>query len=61
LRPRRLRDASKVDMRTDLFGTVFNSPIFTCPAPGEKISSSGWRTLSSARHQMMFYNRAGSR
>src|SRR5690349_12683299 len=28
LRPRRLRDATKVDMRTELFGTVFNSPIF---------------------------------
>jgi 4-hydroxymandelate oxidase len=36
LRPRRPRDASKVDMRTDLFGTVYNSPIFTCPASGEK-------------------------
>jgi isopentenyl diphosphate isomerase/L-lactate dehydrogenase-like FMN-dependent dehydrogenase len=36
LRPRRLRDASKVDMGTDLFGTVYNSPIFTCPASGEK-------------------------
>ena len=36
LRPRRLRDASKVDLRTDLFGTVYNSPIFTCPASGEK-------------------------
>ena len=37
LRPRRLRDASKVDMRTDLFGTMYNSPIFTCPASGEKL------------------------
>ena len=37
LRPRRLRDASKVDMRTDLFGTVYNSPIFTCPTSGEKL------------------------
>jgi 4-hydroxymandelate oxidase len=36
LRPRRLHDASKVDMRTDLFGTMYNSPIFTCPASGEK-------------------------
>jgi len=36
LRPRRLRDASKVDMRTGLFGTVYHSPIFTCPASGEK-------------------------
>ena len=23
-------------MRTDLFGTVYNSPIFTCPTSGEK-------------------------
>jgi isopentenyl diphosphate isomerase/L-lactate dehydrogenase-like FMN-dependent dehydrogenase len=37
LRPRRLRDASKVDMRTDLFGTVYNSPIFTCPASSERL------------------------
>jgi isopentenyl diphosphate isomerase/L-lactate dehydrogenase-like FMN-dependent dehydrogenase len=36
LRPRRLRDATKVDMHTDLFGTVYNSPIFTCPTGGEK-------------------------
>ncbi len=36
LRPRRLRDATKVDMRTDLFGVVYNSPIFTCPTSGEK-------------------------
>lgn len=31
LRPRRLRDATRVDMRTSLFGTVYDSPIFTCP------------------------------
>src|ERR1700758_1732213 len=36
LRPRRLRDATKVDMRVNLFGTVYNSPIFTCPTGGEK-------------------------
>jgi 4-hydroxymandelate oxidase len=36
LRPRRLRDATKVDMRVDLFGTVYNSPIFLCPTGGEK-------------------------
>src|SRR5262249_12747975 len=36
LRPRRLRDATKVDMRTDLFGTVYDSPIFTCPTGGER-------------------------
>src|ERR1700682_4496165 len=31
LRPRRLRDATKVDMHVELFGTMYNSPIFTCP------------------------------
>lgn len=36
LRPRRLRDATKVDMRVDLFGTVYNSPIFLCPTSGHK-------------------------
>ncbi len=36
LRPRRLRDATHIDMRTDLFGTVYDSPIFTCPTSGEK-------------------------
>jgi 4-hydroxymandelate oxidase len=36
LLPRRLRDVSKVDMRTDLFGTMYDSPIFTCPASGER-------------------------
>ena len=36
LRPRRLRDATKVDMRVDLFGTTYSSPIFTCPTSGEK-------------------------
>jgi 4-hydroxymandelate oxidase len=36
LRPRRLRDATKVDMHVDLFGTVYNAPIFLCPTGGEK-------------------------
>ena len=36
LRPRRLRDATKVDMRVDLFGTTYNSPIFMCPTGGER-------------------------
>jgi 4-hydroxymandelate oxidase len=36
LRSRRLRDATKVDMRVELGGTVYNSPIFTCPTGGEK-------------------------
>jgi isopentenyl diphosphate isomerase/L-lactate dehydrogenase-like FMN-dependent dehydrogenase len=35
LRPRRLRDATKVDMRVDLFGTTYNSPIFICPVGGQ--------------------------
>jgi 4-hydroxymandelate oxidase len=36
LRPRRLHDATKVDMHVDLFGTTYNSPIFTCPTGGER-------------------------
>ena len=39
LRPRRLRDATKVDMRVELFGTVYNSPIFLCPTSGHKAFS----------------------
>ena len=40
LRPRRLHDATKVDMRTALFGTMYNSPIYTCPTGGERSFSS---------------------
>jgi 4-hydroxymandelate oxidase len=36
LRPRRLRDATKVDTRVELFGTTYNSPIYLCPTGGEK-------------------------
>jgi len=36
LRPRRLTDATKVDMRKELFGTTYESPIFLCPTGGEK-------------------------
>ncbi len=36
LRPRRLRDATKVDMRVELFGTVYDSPIFLCPTSAHK-------------------------
>ena len=36
LRPRRLHDATRVDMRVELFGTVYNSPIFLCPTGGER-------------------------
>lgn len=35
LRPRRLRDATKVDMRVELFGEAFSSPIFLCPVGGQ--------------------------
>ena len=31
LRPRRLRDATRVDMRTTLYGATYNSPIYLCP------------------------------
>jgi 4-hydroxymandelate oxidase len=37
LRPRRLRDATKVDMRVELFGEPFSSPIFLCPVGGERM------------------------
>ena len=36
LRPRRLRDATKVDMRVELFGTTYASPIFLCPTGAER-------------------------
>jgi 4-hydroxymandelate oxidase len=36
LRPRRLHDQSKVDTKVNLWGTVYNSPIFLCPTGGEK-------------------------
>ncbi len=51
LRPRRLRDATKVDIRTELFGTTYNSPVFTCPTGRREVLSSGWRTRRSAGHQ----------
>src|SRR6202167_4106022 len=36
LRPRRLRDATKVDMHVELFGTMYESPIFLCPTSAHK-------------------------
>jgi 4-hydroxymandelate oxidase len=36
LRPRRLRDATKVDMHVNWFGTTYDSPIFTCPTGSER-------------------------
>jgi isopentenyl diphosphate isomerase/L-lactate dehydrogenase-like FMN-dependent dehydrogenase len=35
LRPRRLRDATKVDMKIQWWGETYNSPIFTCPTGGQ--------------------------
>jgi 4-hydroxymandelate oxidase len=35
LRPRRLHDATIVDTRVELFGAMYNSPIFLCPTGGE--------------------------
>jgi isopentenyl diphosphate isomerase/L-lactate dehydrogenase-like FMN-dependent dehydrogenase len=37
LRPRRLRDATRIDLRTELFGVTYDSPIFTCPTSGERL------------------------
>ena len=36
LRPRRLVDVSKADMRVELFGSTWESPIFFCPVGGQK-------------------------
>ena len=36
LRPRRLVNATKVDMRTELWGTMYDSPVFLCPTGGER-------------------------
>jgi 4-hydroxymandelate oxidase len=37
LRPRRLVDVSHTNIRTELFGTVFDAPIFLCPASYQKM------------------------
>ena len=36
LRPRRLRDMSKLSTKVNLFGTDYACPIFTCPTGGQK-------------------------
>jgi 4-hydroxymandelate oxidase len=36
LLPRRLRDMSKVSATVTIFGTTYDSPIFTCPTGGER-------------------------
>lgn len=36
LRPRRMRDVSKVNMKTTIYGTTYDSPVFTCPTGGQR-------------------------
>src|SRR5438876_11922967 len=36
LRPRRLVDVSKVDMKTNILGVTYDSPIMVCPVGGQK-------------------------
>ena len=36
LLPRRLIDVSKIDMRTEILGTTYDSPIFVCPTASNK-------------------------
>src|ERR1700722_4713838 len=64
LRPRRLRDATKVDMRVDLFGTVYDSPIFLCPTSGHKAFSPGGEEAvaraAKARGTLQFLSSAAS-
>src|SRR5690349_22347633 len=37
LRPRRLVDISKPDLRTEVFGVPWETPIFLCPVGGQKM------------------------
>ena len=37
LRPRRLADVSRTDLKVELLGAMFDSPIFLCPAGSQKI------------------------
>jgi isopentenyl diphosphate isomerase/L-lactate dehydrogenase-like FMN-dependent dehydrogenase len=64
LRPRRLRDATKVDMRVELFGAVYNSPIFLCPTSAHKaFSPEGEEAVAraaKARGTLQFLSSASS-
>jgi 4-hydroxymandelate oxidase len=64
LRPRRLRDATKVDMRVELFGTTYSSPIFLCPTGGEKSFNLGGEVFvaqaAKARGTLQFLSTATS-
>ena len=46
LRPRRLVDVSKVDLKTEVFGTMWDSPIFLCPIGGQNNMSPPLATVS---------------
>jgi len=37
LRPRRLVDVSKIDMKTEIFGTTWESPLFLSPVGGQRM------------------------
>jgi isopentenyl diphosphate isomerase/L-lactate dehydrogenase-like FMN-dependent dehydrogenase len=37
LRPRRLVDVSKVDLKTEIFGTVWDAPVFLSPVGGQRM------------------------
>jgi isopentenyl diphosphate isomerase/L-lactate dehydrogenase-like FMN-dependent dehydrogenase len=62
LRPRRLRDASKVDMSVTLFGTTYSSPIFLCPTGGQKSfhpdGEAGVARAAKARGALQFLSTA---
>lgn len=56
LLPRRLRDATHVDMHVTLFGEHFDSPIFLCPTASQKIlhpdGELGVATAAKARNTL---------
>jgi isopentenyl diphosphate isomerase/L-lactate dehydrogenase-like FMN-dependent dehydrogenase len=64
LRPRRLRDATKTDMRVELFGTMFNSPIFLCPTSAHKAfwpdGEEAVAHAAQARNTLMFLSSSAS-
>jgi len=64
LRPRRLRDATKVDMRVELFGATYSSPIFLCPTSGHKAFNTGGELAvaraAKARGTLQFLSTATS-
>jgi isopentenyl diphosphate isomerase/L-lactate dehydrogenase-like FMN-dependent dehydrogenase len=37
LRPRRLVDVSRIDLRTEIFGDMWEAPVFLCPVGGQRM------------------------